>query len=130
MRRFIVVLLMGVIAFITAGVTTKGSFAQSGAKAQYEVMNPWAEADPKPVRGISPRLQTLSGKKIGLFANYKRASRPILAEVEKGLKAKYPDVQTSLFHSTRWNVTEAEYDKAKWESWIKGVDAVVASVGD
>jgi hypothetical protein len=123
---------MAAFAVLMGSVPAKGPFAQEAKKAspQYEALNPWAEVDPKPVRGISPRLETLSGKKIGLFANYKRASRPMLAEFEKNLKAKFPDAQTSLFHSTRWNVTEFEYDRAKFESWVKGVDAVVAAVGD
>ena len=31
---------------------------------QYEVLNPWAEADPIPLEGISARLNELAGKKI------------------------------------------------------------------
>ena len=50
--------------------------------------------------------------------------------LSKRLKEKYPTAQTSVFHSTRFNVTEAEYDKAKFETWLKGLDAVVAAVGD
>ena len=136
MRRFSLISLMGVFAVMLGGVTSQGPFAQNGSNSKrasdgrYEVLNPWAEVDPKPVRGISPRLTTLSGKKIGLFANYKRASVPILTSFEKKLKAKYPDTQTNLFHSTRWNVTEAEYDRPKFESWAKGVDAIVVAVGD
>ncbi len=134
MRRFSIISLMGVLAVMVAGVTPKGSLAQNGAKAasvsQYEVLNPWAEVDPKPVRAISSRLTSLEGKKIGLFGNYKRASVPMLTAFEKRLKEKYPTAQTSLFHSTRWNVTEAEYDKGKFETWLKGLDAVVAAVGD
>ena len=135
MRRVAVVSLMGVIAVIMAGVTSQ-PFAQNGVKAksasvsQYEVLNPWAEVDPKPVRGISPRLTSLEGKKIGLFGNYKRAAVPMLTSFEKRLKEKFPTTQTSLFHSTSPNVTEAEHDKAKFESWLKGLDAVVAAVGD
>lgn len=127
---------MGVFAVMMAGVTSQGPFAQNGAKpktvsvSQYEVLNPWAEVDPKPVRGISPRLTSLEGKKIGLFGNYKRASVPMLTSFEKRLKERIPTAQTSLFHSTGWNVTEAEADKAKFETWMKGLDAVVAAVGD
>lgn len=40
----------------------------------FDVMSPWAETDPQPLQGISPRLSELHGKRIGLFANYKRAS--------------------------------------------------------
>ena len=97
----------------------------------YEVLSPWADVDPVPVRGLSARIDSLSGKKIGLFANFKRAARPIMAEVEKRLKERYPDVETILFDSTLPNVTETEtVNKEKFTAWAKGVDAVIAAVGD
>jgi hypothetical protein len=136
MRRFTVALITGTLAAMLAIVPSNGPFAQNAAKApnvsahQYEVLNPWAEVDPKPVRGISPRIQGLGGKKIGLFGNYKRASVPMLTTFEKKLKDRYPDVQTSLLHSTNWNVIEADFNKAKFQAWAKGLDAVVAAVGD
>jgi hypothetical protein len=100
-------------------------------ESRYEVLNPWAEADPIPLRSISPRVASLAGKKIGLFANFKRAARPILAEVEKLLKAKYPGIETSLFDSRGNNVLETETEnREKFEAWAKGVDAVVGAVGD
>ena len=86
---------------------SKAQSARNTADPQFKVLNPWAEVDPIPPRGISPRLNTLAGKKIGLFANFKRASRPIVAEVEKRLKAMYPDCETSLFDSRGANVVES-----------------------
>jgi hypothetical protein len=87
--------------------------------------------DPIPLRGISPRVDSLNGKKIGLFANFKRASRPIVAEVEKRLKTMYPDCETRLFDSRGSNVIETETNnRDKFTAWAKGVDAVVAAVGD
>ncbi len=98
---------------------------------QYEVLNPWAEVDPVPLRGISPRLNTLAGKKIGLFANFKRAAKPMLAEVEKKLKAGFPGIETSLYDSRAPNVDESENEnQAGFMDWVKGVDAVIAAVGD
>ena len=105
----------------------------TGNKAdyQYEVLNPWAEVDPIPLRAISPRISTLAGKKIGLFANFKRAAKPMLAVVEKRLKERFPDCTTSLFDSSGVNVTETETEnRVQFEGWAKGVDAVVAAVGD
>jgi len=101
-------------------------------ETQYEVLNPWAEVDPIELRGISPRVTgTLAGKKIGLFANFKRAARPILGQVEKRLKERFPGIETSLFDSRGNNVLETETEnREKFESWAKGVDAVVGAVGD
>jgi hypothetical protein len=98
---------------------------------QYEVLNPWAEVDPVPLRGISPRLNTLAGKKIGLFANFKRAAKPMLVEVEKKLKARFPDIEASLYDSRSPNVDESETEnRVGFTDWAKGVDAVIAAVGD
>ncbi len=97
----------------------------------YEVLNPWAEVDPVPLQGISPRLDSLAGKKIGLFANFKRAAKPMLAEVEKNLKARFPGIETSLYDSRAPNVDESVTEnRAAFTDWVKGVDAVVAAVGD
>ena len=96
----------------------------------FEVLNPWADADPIPLRGISPRPADLAGKTIGLFAGYKMASKPILAEVEKGLKERFSTLKFSLFLSNEHiDVTELT-NKAEFEKWLKGVDAVVCAVGD
>jgi len=130
MRKVVMVLVMTAVAVMMVHNPSKAPFAKD-APAQYEVLSPWAEVDPMPVRGISPRVDTLAGKKVGLFANFKRAARPISAAIEKRLKAKYPDIQTSLFDSRLPNVTETEtVNKEKFTAWAKEMDAVVAVVGD
>jgi hypothetical protein len=99
---------------------------------QYAVLSPWAEADPVPSRGITPRISGLAGKQIGLIANAKRASRPILSAVERKLKEKIPSAGISWYF-TQFAVGPAEADtenKARYEGWLKGVDAVIAAVGD
>ena len=133
MRRILMALSIGILVTAAAQDFSKAqSSANSKSEAvQYEVLNPWAEVDPIPLRGISPRLDTLAGKKVGLFANFKRAARPMAASVEKRLKAMYPDIQTSLFDSRAWNVVETETkNREKFIAWIKDVDAVVLMVGD
>ena len=130
MRKFLMQLTITVLAILVVAVPSKAPLAKE-ASEPLEVLSPWAEVDPIPLRGISPRLDTLAGKKIGLFANFKRAAKPITDAIEKRLKEKYPTIQTSLFHSTLPNVTETEtVNKEKFIAWIKGVDAVVGAVGD
>ena len=105
--------------------------AKTSTEVQYEALNPWADVDPIPLRGISPRVETLAGKKIGIFANFKRAAVPIATEVEKRLKERFPDIETVLFHSTLPNVDESKTEnKEKFAAWAKSVDAVVGMVGD
>jgi len=104
----------------------------TGRSYVYEVLSPWAEADPVPSRGITDRISSLDGKKIGLLANAKRAARPILSMVEIKLKERFPSAEISWYY-TRFAVGPAEVEtpnKSKFEDWLKGVDAVVAAVGD
>jgi hypothetical protein len=98
---------------------------------QYEVLNPWAEADSVPLRGISPRLAELNGKTIGLFvANAKIASRPIITVVEQKLREKLPSLKFKWFlHNYKFDVSETE-DRESFEAWAKEIDGAVAAVGD
>ncbi|MBI4321064.1 MAG: hypothetical protein HY675_21450 [Chloroflexi bacterium] len=97
---------------------------------QYEVLSPWAEVDPVPMRGISPRLANLADKKIGLFANTKGVAPPMLGFVEQKLRARFPTLEFSLFlFKHTHEVTETE-EKAGFEEWVKGLDAIITAVGD
>ena len=133
MRRFLSALSLGILAIIAAPDSSKAQAGNAKAKApdsQFEVLSPWADVDPIPLRGISPRISTLAGKKIGLFVNPKRAAMPIAESIDKKLKAMYPDVQTIVFHSTEANVNEIETkNKEKFTAWAKGLDAAIAVVG-
>ena len=55
----------------------------------FEILSPWADIDPLPLKGIAPRLTNLAGKTIGLFALSKRASRPIVLAVGEKLKERF-----------------------------------------
>jgi hypothetical protein len=135
MRKFLMALSIGIIAVIAVQDASRAQgTASSNLKAsdtQFEVLSPWADVDPIPVRGISPRIQTLSGKKIGLFVNPKRAAMPIADSIEKRLKTMYPDIQIIRFHDTEANVNVIETkNKDKFIEWAKGIDAAIAEVGD
>lgn len=135
MRRFLTALAIGILAVISAQGLSKAQVSgNSKPKApdnQYEVLSPWADVDPMPFRGISPRIPTLAEKKIGIFRNFKRAARPMAESIEKRLKTMYPDIQTSIYDSTQANVNEIEtQNKDKFTEWVKGLDAAIAVVGD
>jgi hypothetical protein len=135
MRKFLSALSIGIFALIAVQDSSRAQgTASSKPKApeiQFEVLSPWADVDPIPLRGISPRIPTLAGKKIGLFVNPKRAAMPIAEEIDKRLKSMYPDIQTIIFHSVGANVNEIETkNKEKFTAWAKGLDAAIAVVGD
>jgi hypothetical protein len=99
--------------------------------AMYEVLSPWAEADPIPLHGLSPRLDKLEGKKIGLLCNSKRASPLILDATEKLLKQKFPNAAVSRFYARSFSVSSLEKDReGEFDDWLRGIDAVIAAVGD
>ena len=134
MQKFLSALSIGILAVLAVQDSSRAQAVSAKAKApdiQFEVLSPWADADPIPLRGISPRISTLAGKKIGLFVNPKRAAMPIAESIDKKLKAMYPDIQTIVFHSTEANVNEIETkNKEKFTAWAKGLDAAIAVVGD
>jgi hypothetical protein len=101
--------------------------------SQFEVVNPWAEVDPIQFRGLTAaRLTDLAGKKIGLFASSKPISKRIMTAVEAKLKARFPTVETSWYVGEgSWAVLQIETERReKYKDWVKGVDAVIAAVGD
>ena len=135
MRRFLWALSIGILAVLAVQDSSRAQGAASSKPkapdSQFVVLSPWADVDPIPLRGISPRLSSLSGKKIGLFVNPKRAAMPIAESIEKRLRTMYPDIQTIVFRSTEANVNEIETkNKEKFTAWAKGVDAVIGVVGD
>jgi hypothetical protein len=135
MRRFLLALSIGILAVIAVQDSSRAQgTASSKPKApdtQFAVLSPWADVDPIPLRGISPRIQSLAGKKIGVFVNPKRAAMPIAESIIRRLGTMYPDVQTIVFHSTEANVNEIETkNKERFTAWAKGLDAAIAVVGD
>ena len=102
----------------------------NSANANYEVLNPWAEANPIPLKGLADRLNDLEGKRIGLFRNSKRAAPLSLDALKKRLKERYPTVEFSPFAlMPNAGILETEY-KDRFEEWIKGVDGVIFAYGD
>jgi hypothetical protein len=135
MRRFFSVLGIGIFAVLavrdSSGAQATASSKPKAPDTQFVALSPWADVDPIPLRGISPRIQSLEGKKLGLFINPKRAAMPVAESIEKRLKTMYPDLQIIEFHSTEPNVNEIETkNKEKFTAWAKGIDAAIAVVGD
>ena len=135
MCRLLAALFIGIIAVLaTQGSSRAQGTAGSNAKAQttqFEVLSPWADADPIPFRGISPRIDSLAGKKIGLFVNPKRAALPIAESIQGRLVEMYPDAEIIMYRSYGANVNEIETEnKEAFTAWAKSLDAAIAVVGD
>ena len=98
----------------------------------YEVLSPWAEVDPVPPRALQPRVTDLSGKTIGLFAFFKPTGPFVMKEIEQKLQERFPAARFSHFHYPVEDVEILSDDnyKAKFEEWVKGVDAVITGHSD
>jgi hypothetical protein len=98
----------------------------------FEVLSPWAEADPVAVRGLVPRVADLNGKTIGLFSFFKAHAPFIMREVEKKLKERFPTAKFSHYQYP-YHVKEVIDDpkfKESFQNWVKGVDTAVTGQGD
>jgi hypothetical protein len=104
------------------------------SNAMYEVLSPWAEIDPVPLKGIAPRLDGLSGKTIGLFNNGKRAAKPMLKVAERRLKEKIPGIQFKWYEPSQKqqysNLQMEGASKNDFTAWLNQIDGAITSVGD
>jgi hypothetical protein len=98
----------------------------------YEVLSPWADADAVPRQGlVNHRIDSLNGKKIGLFHNIKRAGGPILKVVERRLQERFDDILFNWYEAQSMSVSAQEPQNIeKFKAWISGVDAVILAVAD
>lgn len=96
----------------------------------YEVLSPWAEVDPIPLEGISPRLEDMRGRRIGLFHNNKVAAAPMLDVVQAELAGRFEGISFARFGRTAHVDVAETPERARYEDWVKEVDAVVLAVGD
>jgi hypothetical protein len=102
----------------------------AGSNNKFEVLSPWAEADPIPLKGISPRVDNLEGKTIGLFVNNKRAASPIQDVVEQKMKERYPSLNFSRYYFSM-NLEVSNTDEAdEYRKWIDSIDTMISAVGD
>jgi hypothetical protein len=102
----------------------------NNTNGQYEVLSPWAKADPVPLKGLTAlRLPDLAAKKIGLYCNVKRAAPLIMDVVEKKLKEISPTSEFSRYMAGMYGKAD-EATIAQLEKWLKEVDTVILAVGD
>ncbi|HSW58589.1 MAG TPA: hypothetical protein VLH15_09315 [Dehalococcoidales bacterium] len=97
----------------------------------YEVLSPWAEADPVAWRGINPRINDLTGKKVGIYCNTKRVAPPTLKLIENRLRNQFQIASISWFYMMVPNEPVMEQPRRRdFEKWLEEVDTVIAAYGD
>ena len=98
----------------------------------YTVLSPWAATDNIEKKPINPRLDTLEGKTIGLYASFKEYHPFFMQEVERQLSALY---STAKFSHYTYIVDTQEIDQDPenfpiFKEWLSGVDCVIGVGAD
>ena len=104
---------------------------QAEAIGRYEVLSPWSEIDPLTLHAPATRLDTIEGKRIGLFCNFKRSAQPMLETAAHWLQERFPTVKPVFYRPQAPNVPEMESAaREQFSQWIDSVDGVILAVGD
>ncbi len=97
----------------------------------YTVLSPWAEVDQSHLYPLSPRMEDLNGKTIGMFGDFMKVATFMLQVVEKHILKKFPEAKFSYYEYTTETTDIAKDADAKesFDAWIAGVDCCVAFYG-
>ncbi len=95
------------------------------------VLSPWAEVDQSRLYGLSPRLDTLNGKTIGMFGDFMKAATLMLQVVEKHIRQKYPGARFSYFRydAETTDIAKDAGVQQAFDTWLSQVDCVLAFYG-
>ena len=97
-----------------------------------KLYSPWAEVDGSNAVVLSPRLDTLDGKTIGLYAHFKGHSPVMLQILSELLAEQYPNTKFKAIQLKR-DTMEAfnipEFDE-ELKQWLEDVDGVITAYGD
>ncbi|UNC92930.1 hypothetical protein HUE98_12975 [Candidatus Contubernalis alkalaceticus] len=102
-------------------------------EVKLEVLNPRGEISPPPTYSLSPRLDDLNGKTVGLMDNWKSGAVYLQDAFEALLKERYPDIKV-----VRTTKPQGKPGGGRLlfstEDWYKDVasqcDAFIFTVGD
>jgi len=96
-----------------------------------KALSPWAEVDTSGYRGLSPRLESLEGKTIGMFGDFMKVAGLMLKSVEKEISKRYPTAKFSYIQYTveTVQIVNDPNFKPKFDEWAKGVDCILCFFG-
>ena len=97
-----------------------------------KLYSPWAEVDGTNPVLLNPRLDTLEGKTIGLYAHFKGHSPVMLEILAQLLSERFPTATfkaIQLKRDTKEAFKLPEFD-AQLKRWLQDVDGVITAYGD
>ena len=97
----------------------------------HNVLSPWAEVDQSQLYGLSPRMDTLNGKTIGMFGDFMKVATFMLQVVEKHILQKYPEAKFSYFvyETETTDIAKDEAVAEAFHKWLDGIDCALVFYG-
>lgn len=97
-----------------------------------KLYSPWAEVDGSNAVALNPRLDTLDGKTIGLYAHFKGHSPVMLEILAELLSQRYPTTKFKAIQLKRDTMEAFKLPRfdAELKEWLKDVDGVITAYGD
>lgn len=97
-----------------------------------ELLDPSSESDASARMALSPRIDSLEGKTIGLYDNGKVTGEPVLDVVEERLSERYPDATFERYALGKNAINEAKDPDvlAAITDWAAAMDACIGAYGD
>lgn len=96
-----------------------------------QAISPWAEVDASEYRGLSPRLESLEGKTIGMFGDFMKIAGLMLKTVEQEIRRRVPTAKFSYIQysvETTQIVKDGDF-KPEFDRWAAGVDCILCFFG-
>lgn len=88
-----------------------------------------AESDTEQ-KPLVPRVDSLEGKRIGLYDNGKPAAEPLLTAVQEKLADRYPDATFEWYHVEHLNQIKNDDEQDSVVDWAKDIDTAIGAIGD
>ena len=99
---------------------------ETAKKVELKVLNPRGETEPSPLMVISPRIDSLAGKKIGLVDNTKTGAIYFFDGLEKEIKTRFPSAIVLRFRKKGYAIDEPSLYKEVADK----SDCFVLAIGD
>ena len=97
----------------------------------YTVLSPWGEVDTSQLSGLSPRLDQLNGKTIGMYADLFMVGIHMQENIERELRRRYPDIKVKYIRypiETK-RIADDPAFKAEFDAWAGDCDAILSLYG-
>lgn len=94
------------------------------------LITPGADTEDTEQEPLVERVDSLEGKRIGLYDNGKPAAEPLLTAVQEKLAERYPDATFDWYHVDHLNQIKNDDEQEAVREWAGTVDTAIGAIGD